>query len=597
LELPRKAIRSPLIRPRRAWARRLGRAWWSHQWSILAVLFIVSLLLGYVGFAKYYEIYATEKPHAVGDLVYYAMQLIPMVSGGLPNTVPWELEVARHVLPLIAGYALVVAVIVAFWGGAERLRVRLMRGHVVICGLGDKGVRLSRSFKDRGVQVVVIENDGNNPRLEQCREEGMAVVVGDAATRDSLKAAGVDRAGYLISTCDDDSTNARVAIAARDFNARRRGTPLTCIIHIVDPQLYSLLRERELTVWPAGGMRLELFNVVDLASRAMLSEHPAWGGQEVAHDPQVVVVGLGEFGRAIAVHAAREWQPRFRESGERLRMVLVDKDAAQIAEALCIRYPRLGSICEVVPTPVDVATSELDSWIRSEGIREQENPSAIYVCLENEPTAVSVGLGLRERFGGTSTHIAVRVREESGLAQLLPVDDRLSTFAVYKHALTPQQVLGGSHETLARAIHTEYVRLQVARGDTAETNPALVPWDLLPPRLQEANRRQADDVGAKLEALGCTLAMLTDWDADRFTFTPGEVESLAEAEHARWTDDYARAGWRFADGEKDGRRKTHPSLVPWSALSEDEKEKDRDTIRSLPLFLSRAGFQIDRASA
>ena len=77
-------------------------------------------------------------------------------------------------------------------------------------------------------------------------------------------------------------------------------------------------------------------------------------------------------------------------------------------------------------------------------------------------------------------------------------------------------------------------------------------------------------------------------------FTPDEVEMLAVKEHERWMDDYLRAGWVHAPGDKQNHKKTHPSLVPWSQLTEDEKEKDRDTIRSLPVFLARAGFQIER---
>jgi len=41
-------------------------------------------------------------------------------------------------------------------------------------------------------------------------------------------------------------------------------------------------------------------------------------------------------------------------------------------------------------------------------------------------------------------------------------------------------------------------------------------------------------------------------------------------------------------------RKTHPSLVPWSELSEEEKDKDRNPVRGLPEFLSKTRFQIYR---
>ena len=79
-------------------------------------------------------------------------------------------------------------------------------------------------------------------------------------------------------------------------------------------------------------------------------------------------------------------------------------------------------------------------------------------------------------------------------------------------------------------------------GETPATNPSLRPWNELPAAAAEDNRRQADEVGGKLAAVGCGLTALTDWDADLFTFTPEEIEILAEMEHQRWVDDHLREG-------------------------------------------------------
>ena len=136
--------------------------------------------------------------------------------------------------------------------------------------------------------------------------------------------------------------------------------------------------------------------------------------------------------------------------------------------------------------------------------------------------------------------------------------------------------------------------MQVALGETQQTNPSLVAWDELPQRLQDASRRQADDIGSKLSAIGCGLEALTDWDADLFAFAPDEIERLAVLEHERWLEDYQASGWRYAPGAKSVEQKTHPSLVPWGELSEAEREKDRDVARLLPTLLARAGLQVAR---
>ena len=75
-----------------------------------------------------------------------------------------------------------------------------------------------------------------------------------------------------------------------------------------------------------------------------------------------------------------------------------------------------------------------------------------------------------------------------------------------------------------------------------------------------------------------------------------EIEELARFEHDRWSSDLQRDGWRYTDGSKDPDRKLHPLLVPWEELSEEDREKDRDTIRALPRMLAAAGFTVVKVS-
>ena len=81
--------------------------------------------------------------------------------------------------------------------------------------------------------------------------------------------------------------------------------------------------------------------------------------------------------------------------------------------------------------------------------------------------------------------------------------------------------------------------------------------------------------------------------APPFRFTDDEVEELARIEHERWTSDLVGDGWQRGT-VKDAAKKEHPLLVPWSELTEEDRDKDRDAVRSLPRMLLRAGFEIER---
>ena len=150
--------------------------------------------------------------------------------------------------------------------------------------------------------------------------------------------------------------------------------------------------------------------------------------------------------------------------------------------------------------------------------------------------------------------------------------------------------MGGSREIIARAIHEDYVLNEEAKGNTPESNPSMVAWDRLPEWLKESNRRQADYISTKLRTFGYEITALTDLDMASFRFNPEEIEGMARMEHDRWCDEKREAGYVYAPGVKS--KTTHPDLVPYDDLSEEAKEKDRSTVRNLPRFLARAGFQV-----
>ena len=146
-------------------------------------------------------------------------------------------------------------------------------------------------------------------------------------------------------------------------------------------------------------------------------------------------------------------------------------------------------------------------------------------------------------------------------------------------------------ETLARAIHEEYVQHQMKSGKAPQTNPSMVPWDKLPEHLRESNRQQAEHIGIKLKAIGREIGQIKDKGKKLFEFTPEEIEKMAEMEHERWVNERLRDGWKLG-AVKDTEKKLSPYLVPWNQLSEEVKGYDRNTVRGIPIFLAHAGLCI-----
>ncbi|MBB4265210.1 RyR domain-containing protein [Roseospira visakhapatnamensis] len=149
-------------------------------------------------------------------------------------------------------------------------------------------------------------------------------------------------------------------------------------------------------------------------------------------------------------------------------------------------------------------------------------------------------------------------------------------------------------DRLAATIHGFYLENAWTRGEGRGSSPALEPWERLPETYRHANRAQADHLFLKLDAAGLIAVPTPRFRDDDAVAAPAwshpaRVEHLAELEHDRWASDRLLDGWVHGP-RRDNARKVHPDLLPYEALSEDVKEKDRVAVLTVPLMLRLAGL-------
>ncbi len=580
--------------------KKLKRWLGDYKWLLIGFMWVVAIALGYLGFSKYFS--AIGETRSAWDTFYRTLQLFVLESGFVSGSVGWELQLARFLAPAVAAYTAVQALAIIFQEQLQLFRVRFLKDHVVICGLGQKGLLLCGGFRETGEQVVVIEQDEDNSLLGQCREQGATILIGNATDPVLLRKARVNKAKYVISVCGDDGANAEVAVHARELVWHRKGKALSCLIHISDFQLCNLLREREIRLGKLDAFRLELFNVFESGARILLDEYPPFSktAGDYSSRPHLVVVGMGHMGESLVVNAARNWWDRDRKSGERLRITLIDKEAKKEKESLCLRYPQLERVCDLVPVEVDIQTPEFE---RAEFLFDDHgrcDVTMVYVCLDDDSNALGAALMIRQRIRTLEVPIVIRMTHNAGLATLLRGGEdkpeglaNLHVFGLLDHTCTPDLISRCTYEILARAIHEDYVRSEMAKGCTPETNPSVAPWGDLEETYKQSNRRAAEHIRVKLDAIGCDIAITTDWETPQFEFTPEEMELLAQMEHESWVEEKLSDGWRYSP-TKDQEKKASPYLVPWGELSEAAKDEDRNQVRDLPAFLAKARFEIYR---
>jgi hypothetical protein len=566
-------------------ARWLRRVWRRYRGQVAGAAVVVALFLGVYGYGK-------QNPQlSVPDRFYAAIQLFSMGGDANRPPIPLPLEIARWLAPLTVAYAVLRTLSAIFLRQWTQFRIRvLFRRHVIICGLGQAGLRFATGFHDRAERVVIVDLNPPLAAAEKCRELGIPLLTGDATEGMTLARAGVRRARYLLAVCGEDVVNAEVALALTVFSSRRR-TPIDCLVQLADERLCQLVDQEALTAAATGRVAYEFFNVYHAGPAALFDTHPDLLTLQDGSRPHLMIVGAGGFATALVAEAARRWRLGRPHPAGRIRITLVASDADTQAAALSARYPALATSCELTTCPIDPANPD-----RPASLPSAHPPTAALVCLDEDAATFRATLLARRILPehcpviacttGPSSLVGLLDRSTSGLLA------NVEGFSLLDRACRPEVLLNGRRETLAQGVHADYVRRR--REDGADPDDlALEPWENLPETLRAANRAQAADLGQKLRTVGCELRPAADWLPPPLPFTDTELEHLAMLEHQRWEIERRQDGWRRGP-DRDPVRKLSPYLVPWDNLPEEIKDLDRDAIRALPTFLARAGFAITR---
>ncbi len=154
-------------------------------------------------------------------------------------------------------------------------------------------------------------------------------------------------------------------------------------------------------------------------------------------------------------------------------------------------------------------------------------------------------------------------------------------------------------EKVAKAIHGTWQELGVKEG--WQKPEEVVPFSDLSEFYHNSNIAAAERIPAVLALASLKLVDGTNTPEERERIRRKleyHLELMAENEHDRWMAWYLSQGWQWGE-EKDPAKlteepklKTHPCLIPYANLSDEERNKDRDSIRHYPDFADVAGMKI-----
>ncbi len=556
---------------------------------MLALLYGLVFWLGYVG----YEAHSPASEWTAYDRIYGTLQLFIFegpeeVSLGVSKLV-W----ARFLAPALTTVSAAAALVALFADRWHEFRLGRARGHVVVCGAGQQGEALVRSALSKGLRVAVIDADGGGASLPTLRSLGAWIVAGDATDPEILAMARVERACVLVALCGDDQANVAAGLAAQKA-AREAGRsadrPLRIFVQVSDPGLSDVLA-RQTPVSQVPGAPLRVFDAYAMAARRFLEAHPLERGLIGPDDPRhvhLVVLGFGHMGQRLALAALRLGHYA---NGLPLRLTIVDRDASHVWPRLHWRHPGLEEACDVRVVAGDLFDPEVRAQL---GVAADELRTYA-VCLDSDGQAVSAALRLKDSLSKQpDARIAVRLSDGDRFGGLLlgeaPAETNVVILGTHAQAADMDELLDDRLNKQARAVHNAWVERK-RKEDTSASGPRIAEWDELSPDLRDSNCQQADHIAVKMRAIGAEVVVEK---GPALELTDDEIELLAEMEHRRWIVDRLLAGWNR--GPRDDAARTHPSLVPWSELGDDDREYDRDAARQIAALLQLADRHARRVS-
>lgn len=163
-------------------------------------------------------------------------------------------------LALVASFTAIVTnyLLRARLGGVFEIRRIPDRGHVVVCGLGNVGLRVVEELVRLGERVVVVEPKIDNPFIATCRRQGCAVVIGDATVPEALRQARVATARAVIAATSSDLVNLEIALLVSETHPKQR-----VVVRVGDNVLAETVRQ-------AANVKLAL-SVAELAAPAFVA--------------------------------------------------------------------------------------------------------------------------------------------------------------------------------------------------------------------------------------------------------------------------------------------------------------------------------------
>ena len=543
--------------------------------------------------------------------------------------------VVLYCLGLIVFNGLLIATINRFMATrAERYKkgantYKSIRNHYVIIGYGPSCVPIIRNLRHRdenpSAYFLILSNQDTEAIRRNIQtqlpdvEERIVIYSGDMDSKSQLNRLniGYTREAYVLGEGNEAGRDSRNLECAKTVKEFREDGPLKKTLHLnvqLDrPSSYSTIKRITIPKKYYKNEKgddvtyLRPFNFFENWARLLWGTYKLDGyktldqGLMVDHDPEkgltlaqrhvhLVIAGFNEMGEALLLEALRICHfPNFdeRSGANKTRITIVDPKMNEKLPQFKSQYPYLNQISDV---EIEYKACQLeDEKFRnslSDWAVREDTVLTVAICLFDSDDSLSAALSLPDSLyyqivegkvvPNATTQILARQEILSGLTELL--DEENGKYANVKIFGMPDKgvddtllddkmaIITGAYYHFKYELNTDKDFFELARECPGETfKEAAKNWISLNEDKRFANRYQ------------------TEIYKTHQTYRPlleQRPELLYQTEHLRWCAERSITGYRDTHEAslKDGTYQLHNLIVPYHALNDHEKGKDKDVL-------------------
>jgi hypothetical protein len=557
-------------------ARRLSSAAARNRFQWQAIAGAVTLVLGYWGWTL------QMPPKDFAGWMNNLFRTVQLVTLQFPTSIeqdlPWQLQVARLAVPLIAALATFDVIVGAITRPVRLAIMPHVRGHIIVVGVERIAEAALQVLASRGQQVVVVMPSISSAHQERLESFGFTIVEANPEQPATFAGLNIQRAAAVFLVYDDDVRNIELAMHVIALNERRSAADPRLVLALQIAR-DDLARELDPTFDAVTRSRRSRYHRLCLDRDAIREDlrrnAPVFLKKDTSVRSHVLVFGL-----------SGNWQQVL------MQIVVTAQDHPHCVAAITIvanaeERARLTTWLKTMPdlplvAEISVIECDFDLLPSAPAIAAWPfldlEPQLVLV-LRPDPDSVGTILALRRSgnaFGIKAQPILVRrTREDNLLGQLAASGPLNIPFGGILRTAAIERVLDHKGDDRAIELHEHYLSRAPTLGPGSTA--AVVSWEDLSENLRDANRASVEHAPILFKAVGLEKQ-------DLAAIAPDVMDTLARIEHRRWIADRIDRGWR-SGAVRDDDRLIHPNIIPFDALSEADREKDKDAVRVLARIL------------